>query len=76
MAAVPASPPTPAPRRRRLSRSARIVLGLFLTFFGLLLLSILLPTDPGQFDRLLPIAAAGMTVLWVGGILMGIGSRS
>jgi len=68
--------PTRAPRRRGLSKSARIGLGLLLTFVGLFLLSILLPTAPGQFAHLLPIAAAGMVLLWVGGILMGIGSRS
>jgi hypothetical protein len=43
---------------------------------GLFLLSALLPTHPNQFLRLLPVAAAGLAVLWVGGILMGIGSRS
>ncbi|MGA8664394.1 MAG: hypothetical protein WB809_04930 [Thermoplasmata archaeon] len=75
MSADPGPPPTPPPRRR-LSRSARIGLGLLFTFLGLFLLSILLPTDPGQFSRLLPVAAVGMTVLWLGGILMGIGSRS
>ena len=64
------------PRRGPLSRSARIGLGLLLTFGGLFLLSILLPTAPGEFGVVLPVAAAGMLLLWVGGILMGIGSRS
>jgi len=77
MAAVGApSPGAASPRRRGLSKSARIGLGLLFTFVGLFLLSILLPTAPGQFSRILPVAAAGMVVLWVGGILMGIGSRS
>ncbi|MGP8071945.1 MAG: hypothetical protein ACLPZM_02310 [Thermoplasmata archaeon] len=76
MAAGPGAPPPPPPRRRGLSKNARIGLGLLFTFVGLFLLSVLFPTAPGEFARLLPVAAAGMTLLWVGGILMGIGSRS
>jgi hypothetical protein len=66
----------PASHRRPLSKSAKIGLGLLFTFLGLFLLSDLLPTAPGRFSTILPIAAAGMLVLWVGGILMGVGSRS
>ncbi|HTT15711.1 MAG TPA: hypothetical protein VMG81_08085 [Thermoplasmata archaeon] len=65
----------PAPRAR-LSKGAKIALGLLCTLVGLFLLSILLPTAPGKFGTVLPVAAAGILVLWVGGILMGIGSRS
>jgi hypothetical protein len=43
---------------------------------GLFLLSILLPTAPGKFSTILPVAGAGMLLLWLGGIWMGIGSRS
>jgi len=65
------------PRRRpTLSRTARIGLGLLLTLLGLFLLAILFPTDPGSLRTVVPVAAAGMVALWVGGILMGIGSRS
>ena len=64
------------PRRPRLSRSGRIGLGLLLTLVGLFLLVILFPTDPASFRSVIPVAAAGMVALWVGGILMGIGSRS
>lgn len=46
------------------------------TVLGLFLLAAILPVDPGALDRSLPFAAAGITVLWIGGILMGIGSRS
>ena len=63
-------------RTPRLSKSAKIGLGLLLTFVGLFLLVLLFPTNPGSFGTLLPVAAAGIVALWVGGILMGIGSRS
>ena len=67
----------PAPRRRApLSKASRLGLGLVCTFVGLFLLSILLPTAPGRFATLLPVAGAGMALLWLGGIWMGLGSRS
>jgi hypothetical protein len=72
--AAPSGPP--ARRRRSLSRTQKIGLGLLFTLLGLFLLSILLPTAPGKFATVLPVAAAGILVLWIGGILMGIGSRS
>jgi len=62
--------------RPRLSKPAKIGLGLLLTLVGLFLLVLLFPTDPKSFTTLLPVAAAGIVALWVGGILMGIGSRS
>jgi hypothetical protein len=69
-----------APRRRRhgpaLSKPAKIGLGLLLTLVGLFLLVLLFPTSPGSFATVLPVAAFGIVALWVGGILMGIGSRS
>jgi hypothetical protein len=65
------------PRGRRvLSKSAKIGIGLLLTLVGLFLLTLLLPTDPGRLETLLPVAGAGILALWVGGVLMGIGSRS
>ncbi|HXQ79084.1 MAG TPA: hypothetical protein VN819_02580 [Thermoplasmata archaeon] len=70
---------TPPARRSRgpaLSKSAKIGLGLLLTLVGLFLLVVLFPTDPGRFSTVLPVAAAGIAALWVGGILMGVGSRS
>jgi hypothetical protein len=70
------SPPAARRRRRALSKSTKIGLGLLLTLLGLFLLSILLPTAPGRFAYVLPVAAAGMLVLWMGGIWMGVGSRS
>ncbi len=72
-----ADPPAPARARRApLSKSARIGVGLLLTFIGLFLLSILLPTAPGRFSTILPVAGVGMVLLWLGGIFMGVGSRS
>jgi hypothetical protein len=68
----------PARRVRgpRLSKPAKIGLGLLLTLVGLFLLVLLFPTDPNNFSTLLPVAAVGIVALWVGGILMGVGSRS
>jgi len=43
---------------------------------GLFLLVILFPTNPNSFSTVLPVAAAGIVALWIGGILMGVGSRS
>jgi hypothetical protein len=62
--------------RRGLSKSQKIGAGLLLTLGGLALLSVLLPTAPERLGYLLPVAAAGILLLWIGGILMGIGSRS
>ena len=69
-------PSRPSRRRRPLSRQAKIGLGLLLTLVGLFLLVLLFPTNPATFGTVLPVAAAGMVALWVGGILMGVGSRS
>jgi len=73
-ATVPA--PTGRGHRPALSKAAKIGLGLLLTLVGLFLLVLLFPTDPGSFARVLPVLAVGLVALWVGGILMGIGSRS
>ncbi len=47
-----------------------------MTLVGLFLLADLLPSAPGALVRMLPVATAGIAALWIGGILMGIGSRS
>lgn len=67
---------SPGARAPRLSKTSKIGLGLLLTLTGLFLLSALLPTAPGRFSTILPVAAAGILALWIGGILMGSGSRS
>jgi hypothetical protein len=72
---VPATSARPR-RRPTLSKTAKIGLGLLLTLVGLFLLVLLFPTNPGAFSTVLPVAAVGIVALWVGGILMGIGSRS
>lgn len=74
MSSTAVPPGAPAPRGA--SKSWRIGFGLLLTLVGVAVLSLLLPTAPGALGRVLPIAGAGIVVLWVGGILMGIGSRS
>lgn len=74
---TPAPPTAPPTRQRsRLSKQGYIGLGLLLTLVGLFLTAILFPTSPGVLTTVLPVAAAGLIALWVGGILMGIGSRS
>jgi hypothetical protein len=70
------SAPSPPPRRAPLSKATKLGLGLLCTFVGLFLLSILLPTAPGKFATLLPIAGVGLFLLWLGGVWMGVGSRS
>ncbi len=76
-ASSPTNDPGRAARRRpRLSKNQKIGLGLLLTFVGLWLVSGLLPTSPGALARTLPLAAGAIVALWVGGILLGIGSRS
>ncbi len=60
----------------RLSKPARIGLGLLFTLLGLFCLVLLFPSSPGDLDRVLPVAAVGIVALWLGGIRMGIGSRS
>jgi hypothetical protein len=62
--------------RPALSKPAKIGLGLLLTLVGLFLLVLLFPVNPGSFETELPLVAVGVVALWVGGILMGIGSRS
>lgn len=76
--AAPASPAASnaARKPRRLRRTQGIGIGLLLTIVGLALVSLLLPTAPARFGYALPIAGAGILAVWIGGILMGIGSRS
>jgi hypothetical protein len=74
--ASPGPGPAPSRRRRSLSKAQKIGLGLLFTLVGLFLLWGTFPTSPGGDARFLPVAAAGIAALWVGGILMGVGSRS
>ncbi len=76
MSAAPnvAAAPGPAPPRQ--SRQRALALGLLLTLGGLVLVAVLLPTAPGRLGTILPVAAAGLVLLWVGGILLGRGSRA
>jgi hypothetical protein len=70
-----ASPRGPS-SSRGLSKTQKIGLGLAFTLVGIALLAVLFPTAPERLGYLLPIAGVGILLLWVGGILMGIGSRS
>jgi hypothetical protein len=72
-------PALPAPRRSRrprLSKNQKIGVGLLLTLVGIFAITYLLPTAPGQLGYALAVAAVGIVALWVGGIMMGVGSRS
>jgi hypothetical protein len=51
-----------------------VVIGLLLSFVGLFLLTWLLPVGSAALDRAIPIVGAGVLALWVGGILLGLGS--
>jgi hypothetical protein len=68
--------PAAGGRPPRLSKQVTIGLGLLLTLVGLFLLSALFPTAPGRLAFGIGVGAAGILSLWLGGILMGIGSRS
>jgi hypothetical protein len=70
------SPGVGGGRRPRLSRPKLLGLGLLLTLAGLFLLSDLLPTGVGALERALPVAAAGLLTLWIGGLLLGRGGRA
>ena len=48
-----------------------MVLGFLLTVFGAFIASGLLPSSPGALERALPYLAGGLSLLWVGGTLMG-----
>jgi hypothetical protein len=57
-----------------MTKSMKVGLGLLFTLIGLFLMLRLLPSAPsGSF---LATVGAGILLLWVGGILMGVGSRS
>ena len=68
--------PERAGRPPRLTKAARIGIGLLLTLVGLFLLVVLFPTSPSAISTVVPIAAAGIVAVWVGGIFLGQGSRS
>ncbi|MGA9839184.1 MAG: hypothetical protein WBF81_06795 [Thermoplasmata archaeon] len=74
----PGSPASTAPPARtgRLTKNQKIGLGLLCTIVGIILLSVLLPTAPARLAYALPAAGIGILALWIGGILMGVGSRS
>ena len=62
--------------RRRVRRQGLVVLGVMLTFVGLALVALLLPSAPGALATALPIAALAALGLWFGGILLGRGMAS
>jgi hypothetical protein len=51
-----------------------VLVGLLLSFIGLFLVSLLLPTGSGALDRAIPIVGVGLLSLWIGGIVLGRGS--
>lgn len=75
-ASTAASGTPPRRSRKPLSKPAKLGIGLLLTLIGLFLLADALPVTPGTLVRILPVVAAGILAVWIGGIVMGIGSRS
>ena len=59
--------------RRRVRRQLFIVIGVLLTFAGLALLALLLPSSPSDLPSLIPLAAGVALALWFGGLLLGRG---
>jgi hypothetical protein len=47
------------------------MLGLFASLVGIAFVSLELPIDAGALRAALPAVAAGMLLLWIGGILLG-----
>ena len=76
MQAASTPPDRASPSRSRLSKPQKIGGGLLLSIVGIFLVSVLLPTAPQKLAYALPVAGAGIVLLWVGGIALGIGSRS
>lgn len=52
-------------------RQKYVLTGLLLTLVGFVLLGIGLPTAPAALVQAIPVAAAGLLALWIGGILLG-----
>lgn len=70
------SVPRGRPRTRlRLSRRAKLGLGLLLTVVGLFVIGGTVPTAPGTLERALAVTGVAAVALWLGGILLGAGSR-
>lgn len=69
MAVVSDAAAAAAVRERR--RQTFVMVGLLLTFVGAFLVALLLPIGESAIDRELPVIAAGLLALWVGGLLMG-----
>jgi hypothetical protein len=61
-----------AEERRRVARQRKVVLGLGATFLGLAAL-LLAPNLTGPLVSDLPYLAVALVVLYVGGILLGVG---
>ena len=59
------------PESRRVRRQGAILVGVLLTFTGLGLLALLIPSDPSGLARALPLAAGVVLALWAGGLLLG-----
>jgi hypothetical protein len=62
--------------QNRLRRQLTIVIGVVFTFVGLFLIAALLPVGAPGLARAVPLAGAGVLAVWVGGILLGRGTRS
>ncbi|MCI4318542.1 MAG: hypothetical protein L3K23_00180 [Thermoplasmata archaeon] len=67
--AADATLPTDARRSRR--RQLLVIVGMFLSLGGFVLLGYSLPLDPGALLRAAAFVGAGALFVWIGGILMG-----
>lgn len=70
-----ASPPDPRADLTRATgvRQRRVMFGLFLTIFGILLTVLIFPVSNPALSRDLAVGGAGLVILWLGGIFMGSG---
>ena len=66
----PAAPSGVSDSRRRRSQLV-VIIGLFITFGGLLGCALQVPTQPASLESIVPWLAIGFLTAWVGGILAG-----
>jgi hypothetical protein len=73
---VPASTPseTPTEARARLRRQSFVLVGVGLTFGGLLLAAAALPNTGTGLEAELPYFGGALITLWLGGLLLGRGA--
>ncbi|MGC2033987.1 MAG: hypothetical protein WA761_00905 [Thermoplasmata archaeon] len=71
MAAGMVSGVDPEEVQRSRARQRLAVIGLFVTFAGIFLATLIFPSTGMELGRTVAVGGAGLFLLWAGGILMG-----